>query len=247
MSAIQDFHSSPDDHGAGLLSAPLDPFRYEGSYDPVEASALLNELMPDHVRVLDVGCGTGSVTSIANAQKNNVVIGIEPDEKRAAVARERGIHVICGFLDQDFINEHGTFDVVVFADVLEHMASPDQILSLALKALKPGGLLLVSVPNVAHWSVRLKLLFGRFDYAAMGICDSTHLRWFTKATLTTFLQQSGRQIIASRAAPGLGLGYYKRLFKLLPKPFLRKLIIALTKQFPTLFACQFVMAVRVPR
>ncbi len=51
--------------------------------------------------------------------------------------------------------QKGPFDVIVFSDVLEHLPSPDDMLKLAIRGLKPGGIILASVPNFAHWSMRL--------------------------------------------------------------------------------------------
>lgn len=185
----------PDAHGAGLVVGRLDPLRYSGqSDDPTEVPGMLRALMPELVRVLDVGCGTGSVTAVANGGKGNDVLAIEPDADRSAVARERGIEVFCGFLDEEFIARKGPFDVIVFSDVLEHLPSPDAMLKLAISGLRPGGIILASVPNVAHWSVRLNLLFGRFNYTETGLCDATHLRWlrapfkgFSQARALNFL------------------------------------------------------------
>jgi 2-polyprenyl-3-methyl-5-hydroxy-6-metoxy-1,4-benzoquinol methylase len=92
--------------------------------------------------------------------------------QRSAIARDRGIEVLCGFLDEGFTARNGPFDVIVFSDALEHLPSPDDMLKLAIRGLKPGGIILASVPNVAHWSMRLDLLFGRFNYAESGLCDA---------------------------------------------------------------------------
>jgi methionine biosynthesis protein MetW len=155
--------ASPDDHAAGLTGAPLDAFRYDGNLDhPQEVAGMLHTLMPSRVRVLDVGCGTGSVAVIANRERDNTVIGIEPDNQRADVARSRGLAVYTGFLDDAFLAANESFDVVMASDVLEHTASPAELLKLMARAIKPDGIVLVSVPNVAHWSVRLNLLMGRF-------------------------------------------------------------------------------------
>jgi SAM-dependent methyltransferase len=91
---------SPDFHRTGLVEGRLDPLRYNSqSDDPREVPGILRALMPEHVRVLDVGCGTGSVTLVANRGKGNQVLAIEPDAQRSAIARARGIEVLCGFLD----------------------------------------------------------------------------------------------------------------------------------------------------
>ena len=237
---------SPDLHGTGLVDRPLDPLRYDyHTDDPHEVAGILQALMPECVRVLDVGCGTGSVAVIANYNKRNSVLGIEPDAARANVAASRGIDTTCGYLDPDFITKKGPFDVVVLSDVLEHLASPDEMLNLAGSALKPGGILLVSVPNVAHWSIRLNLLLGRFDYTDFGLCDSTHLRWFTRRTIQALVATHGFEVLDTRYTAGTGLSvYYSRYFRFIPKQLRLGSIRECTRMFPTIFACQFVLKLR---
>jgi methionine biosynthesis protein MetW len=237
---------SPDVHGTGLVDRPLDPLRYDHhTDDPYEVAGMLQALMPEGARVLDVGCGTGSVAVIANQNKRNSVLGIEPDAARAKVAANRGIDAICGYLDRDFIAEKGPFDVIVFSDVLEHLASPDEMLNLAAEALNPAGIMLISVPNVAHWSIRLKLLFGRFDYTDFGLCDSTHLRWFTRQTIQTLVAAHGFEILDTRYTAGTGLAVYNsRYFRVIPKQLRLSSVRACAKLLPTIFACQFVLKVR---
>jgi SAM-dependent methyltransferase len=72
------------------------------------------------------------------------------------------------------------FDTIIFADVLEHLAWPAGVLKKYADLLKPDGTVIVSLPNVGLWSVRLGLLFGRFRYQDSGVLDRTHLRFFTR-------------------------------------------------------------------
>ncbi|MEO8586596.1 MAG: methyltransferase domain-containing protein [Acidobacteriota bacterium] len=91
------------------------------------------------------------------------------------------------------------FDVVVAGDVLEHLARPEDLLAALRPLLKPGGLLLVSLPNVANVTVRIGLLFGRFAYAPRGILDRTHLRFFTRATGRALLEENGYRVVSVAA------------------------------------------------
>jgi len=179
--------------------------------------------------------------------KKQSVLGIEPDKSRAELAASRGVDVSCGFLTEKLVAAKGPFDVVMFSDVLEHVASPDDILKLAVSGLKPGGILLLSVPNVAHWSMRLNLLFGRFNYTETGLCDATHLRWFTKRTTQALILKQGLDILAFRYTAGVTLPvYHSRFFRIIPDRFLRASIRNLTRCFPKMFACQFVVKARKP-
>jgi hypothetical protein len=135
----------------------------------------------------------------------------------------------------------------MFSDVLEHLVSPNDMLKLAIGGLKPGGILLVSVPNVAHWSLRLNLLFGRFNYTETGLCDATHLRWFTQRGIEDLVKNQGLDILALRHTAGISLPVYlSRYFRIIPPGVLRNSIRVLTKLFPRLFACQFVVKARKP-
>jgi methionine biosynthesis protein MetW len=234
---------SPDRNGEGLVAAPLDPLRYEAQTDhPDEVAGILRSFMPSGVRVLDVGCGTGSVMQVANQGKNNTAIGIEPDAARAECAGARGLEVYCETLTDLFLERHGPFDVIVFSDVLEHLAAPVDLLRTALKGLKSKGLVLASVPNVAHWSVRAQLFFGRFDYADTGIMDSTHLRWFTERSIRALLASAGLETIVCRQSAGVTLPvYYQPPFGLMPGRLRRPLIRLLTRNLPLLFGCQHVV------
>ena len=238
---------TPDSHAAGFASGTLNPLRYDGlTFDPWEVPALMRAMMPAGVRVLDVGCGTGAATTVANTDKNNEVMGIEPDPDRAAAARARGMDAICGYLSAEFFTEHGNFDVIIFGDVLEHLPDPASMVSLALTGLRPGGYLLISVPNVAHWTVRWQLLFGNFDYNSSGIRDATHLRWFTRKTLEKFLQAQGMEIVEFRHSSGFYTPDYDIFpWNRLPTKLRGKIIHAGTRFFPLLFGCQHVVKARL--
>jgi methionine biosynthesis protein MetW len=236
--------ASPDRNSAGLIQGVLDPLRYDGhALDPDEVGGIVAGMIPQGARVLDVGCGTGSLSRILGEARNARVVGVEPDPERAQLAAERGVEVHVGFLDDDLIREIGPFDLVLLTDVLEHLPNPQEMLLLSRKALEPQGGVIVSVPNVAHWSVRSYLLRGRFEYQPLGIMDATHLRWFTAASLRSLLASSGFNVIEYRAAAGLDLRDNANRAPLCwfsngnRKRFLR----VASKRWPTLFGAQHVV------
>jgi methionine biosynthesis protein MetW len=243
MEAVKATPASPDTHGAGLTAEHLSPLRYDSASEHrLEVGGIMNDLMDSGVRVLDVGCGTGSVTVAANRGKNNTVTAIEPDMSRAAAAAHRGLDVYNGVLNEVFIAEKGQFDVVMLADVLEHVASPDALMRIVMRAVRSGGFILISVPNVAHWSVRLNLLRGHFDYEPVGIMDATHLRWFTERSLRALLDSIGLRIVRIRHSAGVDLPVYKRgLIRFVPYRLRSPVIRGLCVIFPRLFGAQLVM------
>jgi SAM-dependent methyltransferase len=97
------------------------------------------------------------------------------------------------------------FDVVLAGDVLEHCSRPELVLLQFHDLLTPDGYLVISLPNIAHADVRLALLTGKFNYRPTGLLDRTHLRFFTRETITTFLEDNDfdvAQVFASTAAIG---------------------------------------------
>ncbi|MEO8502451.1 MAG: methyltransferase domain-containing protein [Acidobacteriota bacterium] len=79
---------------------------------------------------------------------------------------------------------------VILADTLEHLVDPERMLQVVFRALDERGTLLLSVPNVAHWAIRLSLLCGRFDYSDRGILDRTHRTFFTRRSMREMLSRN---------------------------------------------------------
>lgn len=151
-------------------------------------------------RALDVGAADGFLASRL-ALAGWRVTALEGDAALAARARAAGLEVIEADLDGGVLALPGPFDAIVCGDVLEHLRDPLGALRALLRALAPGGLMVVSVPNVAHLWVRLSLLLGRFDYADRGILDRTHLRFFTRRTLLALLEEAGLAVDGLAATP----------------------------------------------
>jgi len=222
----------------------LDPLRYDGHTDaPQEVARMLADLVPVGSRVLDVGCGTGSVSRIIADTRNAKIIGIEPDSHRAAAACARGLEVYQELFTPAIVQRLEPFNVILFADVLEHVADPGSFLQLARRALLPGGRVVASVPNVAHWSVRLDLLRGRFEYQPAGIRDSTHLRWFTADTVRSLFETNGLRVISLQHTAGVGLPDYenRRPWRWIGRGRRDPLIRALARRLPLLFGCQHII------
>ncbi len=236
------------DHASrGFLGEAPAPDRYGHSFDQNGASGLICQMVPLKSRVLDVGCGDGSLAEILQMRCSADIFGIEPDAARAAMARAHGIQVLTGFLDENLAKTIGLFDILLFADVLEHVPDPFALIQNALACLKPGGSLIVSVPNIAHWSVRTMICFGRFDYEPFGIMDATHLRWFTKRSIVAFLNRAGLEAIDVRSSSGTSLSAYRRWpWAWMPKALVWHLAVWLSRLWPTMFGCQtIVRAARV--
>jgi SAM-dependent methyltransferase len=181
-----------------------DELRYalEVEIGPPNAHTFTLEMVGAERDVLELGCGAGAMTR-AMAEIGCKVVGVEMDPVAAEHARPHADQVVVGDLvTLDLAAElgEGRFDVLVFGDVLEHLPDPLAALRKLRPLLRPGGHIVVSVPNVAHGDVRLALLSGRFDYASLGLLDATHLRFFTWDTLRTLLQDAGFVSVEVRRA-----------------------------------------------
>lgn len=147
-------------------------------------------------RVLDLGCGEGSI-SRALLERGHQVVSLD-----SHAPREHLPHFIQADLTEDLpLAPKDRFDAVILADVLEHLVEPAKLLRRAVSHLAPGGRLLVSLPNVVHWSVRALVLAGKFEYTNRGILDQSHLRFFTKKSAEQLFHQVGLEVTSHRTTP----------------------------------------------
>ena len=149
-------------------------------------------LLPQHCgRVLEIGCGSGATLGwLRQNKQTSCTVGVEIAEIAATAARVNVDEVYClDFETVELPAATAEFDVILCLDVLEHMVNPwDAVDRLVSRYLAPGGVLVVSLPNVRHYSVVLPLLFkGRWTYEDAGLLDRTHLRFFTRQTALELL------------------------------------------------------------
>jgi 2-polyprenyl-3-methyl-5-hydroxy-6-metoxy-1,4-benzoquinol methylase len=155
--------------------------------------AVLDRTKPgDHI--LDAGTSTGYLARRLVAAGRRVD-GAELDPVAAEVAREVCDSVWVGDLSHlDPAELPRDYNVILFADTLEHLPDPPAVLQRLRERLAPGGQLVVSLPNVANWAIRLSLLGGRFRYTERGILDRTHLRFYTRNTAVAMIEQGGFRV-----------------------------------------------------
>lgn len=154
--------------------------------------------LPPDGSVLDVGCASGGLLAALEADAGRRV-GVEVSAPAAAEARRHADAIVVGsILDHGLEVPHAPFDVVVCADVIEHVADPTEALEFAAARCRADGVVIVSVPNVAHWSSRARLLVGTWEYEETGIFDRTHLRFFTPTTARAALEQAGLAIVEEK-------------------------------------------------
>src|SRR5260370_27227285 len=193
---------------SGPFGYSRDSCRYENHdakpLDAYDRNRFLLEWVGTGKRVLEVGCSTGYM-SRELVQRGCSVIGIEVDPAAAERARAhcQAVYVL-DLNAPDWmagLPEKG-FDVVLLADVLEHLVMPDATLRQLREVLAPDGALIISLPNVVHWVTRSKISLGQFNYEPWGTLDHTHLRFFTKKTARALIEAAGYRITRFHAAIG---------------------------------------------
>ena len=149
------------------------------------------QLLPPGGSVLDLGCASGGLLVLLRERAGHRA-GLELSATAARAAAEVADVVVQGALeDPELPFEADSFDLVVLADVLEHLADPVAALRRAAGWTRPGGAVLLSVPNIAHWRARLTLARGRWPAEPSGTFDSSHLRWFTRDSVGQLLADGG--------------------------------------------------------
>ncbi|WP_258726391.1 class I SAM-dependent methyltransferase [Cellulomonas sp. NS3] len=184
---------------------------YDTAVDPAaenNSHALMLRLVGGGKKVLDVGCATGYLGQAFMANGCSVS-GVELDPEAAERAAKILDEVVVADLeDVDLVGHFGpgSFDVVVFGDVLEHLRDPERLLRRAVGLLADRGSVVISIPNVAHADLRLSLLQGRWEYSDRGLLDRTHVQFFTRRTLLEMLRRAGLAAVEVRStvAPPFG-------------------------------------------
>jgi 2-polyprenyl-3-methyl-5-hydroxy-6-metoxy-1,4-benzoquinol methylase len=166
---------------------------------PFGSHSTIKRIIGQGKTVLDVGCAAGQLGEIC---EGNIFYGVDGNEE--AVKEASKIYKETKLSDLNTIPSKDLFetkfDFIVFADVLEHLLYPEKILEHFKTYLKDDGVIIVSLPNVALWRVRLNLLFGKFDYTDYGVMDRTHLHLYTFKTAKELLENAGLKVIEQRGA-----------------------------------------------
>ncbi len=196
--------------------------------NPDDAHSLLMRLIPRNSRVLELGCASGYLSGYMEQRLGCTVTGLEFDPAAVRIAATRMTQAQVVDLDQAdalaVAASNAPYDGLLAAAILEHLKYPEAILQQAKALLKPGAWVIVSLPNIAHWSIRLKLLRGRFDYTDYGIMDRTHVHFYTVDTGRRLLEDQGFRVesvhIAGSAVQNLANRFARATKRPLPAPIL---------------------------
>lgn len=147
-------------------------------------------LLPDRLgEVLEIGCGDGATGELLERRFGCRVTGVELNPHAAAAAARRIHRVVAG--DVETLELDGRYDLVLALELFEHLTEQEAFLARMRRLLEPDGTLLMSVPNVGHGALVEDLLAGRWDYLPIGLLCYTHYRFFTRATLASWLERCG--------------------------------------------------------
>ena len=162
-----------------------------------EKPAFLQLIDPRGLRVLDIGCGGGHNGAMLKRAGAREVVGVERDPGAAQEARSRLDRVVeCDLarLDPSDLGDE-PFDAILASDVLEHLYDAERVLARAVTRLRPGGAVVLSLPNVSHVYVFSQLLLKTWPRRGSGIFDRTHVRFFAKRDMVRLLQDAGLRVL----------------------------------------------------
>ena len=187
--------------------------------------------------VIDIGCGEGYLAAELKKLDNHItgIDALPTASETSSLDRYYSADLDDGISNVIRQLRGERFTRALLLDVLEHLKRPEKILDECHEILDPNGQLIISVPNVANFTVRLALLFGEFNYTERGILDKTHLRFFTRKTARKMVESRGYRVlkeqltvipvelICKMPARSLLMRALNRLFRMLtwiaPSPF----------------------------
>ena len=216
-----------------------------------------------HKTILDIGCGSGYLSEQIK-KKGNTVYGIDYTKEAVEVAVRRIDYAALCDIEKEDIPWNKKFDVILFADILEHLYNPKNVIERSTKFLKKDGVLIISLPNIANWSIRSQLFFGNFTRTETGILDKTHIHFYTLKTAKGLLEDAGLIIERIDVTPNFFMTptrYFLHLIGKDPKIhdyekilqssfyhvyllFVQPLELFFTRIWKSLFAYQFVFVCR---
>lgn len=179
----------------------MPPSRYEYGFDPDRANhtaaSVFRFAREGGVRVLDLGSGPGIVSGALAEQVDKDVTCVDIESDHLEAASERGVQrtILSDLTSSEWLDQVAgeAFDVIILADVLEHLVEPGELLRQLRRAdlVAERGFLVISIPNAAHISIIGALAAGDFPYRPTGLLDETHLRFFTLKSMRRLLEAHG--------------------------------------------------------
>ena len=211
--------------------------------DPNGSQGKVLAWVPPAKKILELGPGPATITRHLKPITEFLVC-IEADPAFAEETRPFCDELIRGNIEDPVTWERlralgYMYDLVICADVLEHLVDPWAVLRTLKQVLHPTGRILASIPNIAHWSVRWELLRGHFKYQEEGLLDRTHLRFFTLSTIDQLFRETGYAISRKTFTYNNDIGLFFRFLRGLG--FTRPIERWANSHFPTLMSYQVIV------
>lgn len=191
-------------------------------------------------RILDIGCGSGN-NGFVMQQHGHTVWGIDVAQEAIRQAERKLDAAFCLDIetgDPSNVLRHHMFDLILLADVIEHLRAPKDILNRYSTYLNQNGVMIISTPNIANYTIRWNLLKGKFDYTDTGILDNTHVHFFTMKSVKKLIEESNMDIVSFFVSTNRKVGEV---------PILETIENSITQAFKTLFGYQFIIFVKPKR
>lgn len=186
--------------GSGETAFASTPYEVKEGDDTSHGRLLAWLAARPRARILDLGCSDGRLAEQLRVHGHEVT-GVDREEHPGV--RDRVHRFVVADLDTGIPDEVGNgYDVVLAADVLEHVRRPERLLVEVRDRLVPGGSIVASVPNFGHWYPRTRVALGRFDYDRRGILDHDHIRFFTRRSFERLARRAG---LTARRREAMGL------------------------------------------
>lgn len=174
-------------------------YEYQIGMDADSAPARVVRMVGENKRVMEVGAGPGSITKLLTSVAKCRVTALEIDSeaiKKLTPFCERVYQVdLNNPRWHEAVERNGGFDVVVAADVLEHVYEPLTVLKAMTGFLSEHGYMVISVPHVGHSAVHACLLDEDFEYSDFGLLDRTHIRFFGIKNIQKLFEDAGMKIV----------------------------------------------------
>jgi 2-polyprenyl-3-methyl-5-hydroxy-6-metoxy-1,4-benzoquinol methylase len=195
----------------------------------------ISRLVPYECKtILEIGCGFGALGEILKSRDGVVVDGIEINQNAPQFLLKNYRQFWIGSVENLILPNHlEHYDCIIFPDVLEHLIDPWAVFATYLEYLKPGGFVVASIPNIRNLAIIIRLVVsGRWDYQGAGILDKTHLRFFTRKSITEMFEHEDLKIEKIHVNKD-NFSWLKKLLTALPNAII-----------PDLGVCQFLVVAK---
>ena len=159
---------------------------------------ILSQIKPGS-SVLECGCATGYMTKYMHEKLNCTVDVIDYDCESLSKAKRYARDSFFDDLDDGnwfvhYYQHNNEYDYILFADVLEHLKQPDEVLKWAVRLLKADGKILISIPNICHNDILVRMFYGYFTYTPLGLLDNTHIHFWGANDIGSFINNAGLKV-----------------------------------------------------